>query len=69
MFEEVLGNGDEEVAGEWEPLTLFTLVMETFSAFEYALDDLIIKGFEGHAMFDVVVTYSIEVLTGGVCLD
>ena len=69
MFEEVFGDWDEKVAGEWKPHTLFTLVVDTFSAFEYALDDLIVKGFEGHAMFDVVVTYAVEVLTGSVCLD
>jgi hypothetical protein len=69
VFEEVIGNSDEEVPGEWKPLPFSALIVDTFSTFEYALDDLIVKGFEGHAMFEVIVTHAVEILSGGVGLD
>ena len=65
----MIGNSDEEVPGEWKPLPFFALIVDTFPTFEYAFDDLIIKGFEGHAMFKVIVAHSVEVVSGGVGLD
>lgn len=60
---------DEEVAREREPLSFLALVVDTFSTFEHTLDNLIVKGFEGHAMFEVVVAYSVEVVSGRGGLD
>ena len=65
----MIGNSDKEIPGEWELLPFFALIVDTFSTFEYTLDNLVIKGFEGHAMLEMIVSHSVEVVSGGVGFD